>query len=137
MGVSQVAGCHSRLGHVFHLTEEQDGQTQQEPHDPYSQADALGPGRPPQSALAHGPDKSQVAVDTYQHQEENTTVVVHGDGHVDQLAHWLAERPVVAVSNGSDIENQAVGQHAHHTEQNQVGWMVGGEPVPGCSVVVQ
>uniref|UniRef100_A0A674D4T3 Uncharacterized protein n=1 Tax=Salmo trutta TaxID=8032 RepID=A0A674D4T3_SALTR len=104
MGVGQDAGHHPSLGHVFHPAEDQDGQTQQEPHDPYPQADALGPGRPPQSALEHGPDQSQVAVDADQHQEENTTVIVHGDGHIDQLAYGLAKLPVVVVSDGGGPE---------------------------------
>uniref|UniRef100_A0AAY5L3A8 Uncharacterized protein n=1 Tax=Esox lucius TaxID=8010 RepID=A0AAY5L3A8_ESOLU len=107
VGEGQVAGCHRGLGHIIHLAEHQDGQAQQEPQHPNTQADALSPGGPSQPALTHRSDQRQIAVDANLHQEEDATIVVHGDGHVDQLAHELAEHPVVVVSYGRGPEGQA------------------------------
>uniref|UniRef100_A0AAY4D3B7 Uncharacterized protein n=1 Tax=Denticeps clupeoides TaxID=299321 RepID=A0AAY4D3B7_9TELE len=95
-------------------TPQQDGEAEQEPQNPDAQADPLGPHRAPQATGAHGPDQGQVAVHADQQQEEHAAEVVHGYGHVHQLAEQLPEDPVELVGRGDRPEREA----EHH---DQVG----------------
>uniref|UniRef100_A0A667ZE59 Uncharacterized protein n=1 Tax=Myripristis murdjan TaxID=586833 RepID=A0A667ZE59_9TELE len=149
-GSSVIQGNHDVTAAVGH---DQDRKQETQNH-PDHQADPLGPGRSPQPTGAHGLHQSQVSVHADQHQEEHAAVVVHGDGHVDQLAEGHPEVPLVASGDGHSpegkaghhdqvgssqiaqhAEDQTISHHTHHADQTQVGRLQGGQPQPGFGVV--
>lgn len=92
--VFQKACCHTIVGEVLHLPEDERGGTQEQSEPPHEQTAQFGIFWPTHSAMGHCVHQRHISIYTDQNEEVDAAVCVHLNTKVDNFTKELTKRPV-------------------------------------------
>ncbi|CAK6966909.1 Hypothetical predicted protein [Scomber scombrus] len=110
MGIFKVACVNAQMREKLHRAEEDSREAEQDPSNPDTGANPTCPECSSLPPLGQGSGEGQVSVHAHKCKKQHTTIIIHPNDNVDELAHGLPKCPVELVDNGRHPEWQA-GNH--------------------------